>query len=92
MSGIQLSSQLIDDMKAAIAKHDASANDNMTAVQYMAAAIGYVISEYPEGQFDKTDVMQQLADFTKYVYDQMEHDKMMKPSQEEAFGKWRPGE
>jgi len=88
MSGIQLSDALIDDVKKAIQQHDNTAADDMVAVQYMAASIGYFMSALPDAQFDKKQVLAQLADFSVQVFDQMENDK--KP-QEDAFGVWKPG-
>ena len=87
MSGIQLSDALISDVKKAIQQHDNTATDDMVAVQYMAASIGYFMSALPEGQFDKKQVLSQLADFSVQVFDQMEADKKPK---EEAFGVWKP--
>jgi len=88
MSGIQLSDALINDVKLAIQKHDNSAADDMVAVQYMAASIGYFMSALPNAQFDKKQVLSQLADFSVQVFEQMENDKQ---PQEEAFGVWKPG-
>ncbi len=88
MSGVQLSDALINDVKKAIQQHDNTAADDMVAVQYMAASIGYFMSALPDGQFDKRQVLSQLADFTFQVFDQMEADKKPK---EDAFGVWKPG-
>jgi hypothetical protein len=87
MSGIQLSDELISDVKVALQKHDSSAGDDMVAVQYMAASIGYFMSALPEDRFDKKQLLTQLADFTFQVFEQMEQDKKPK---EEAFGIWKP--
>ncbi|MDH5425475.1 MAG: hypothetical protein OEY29_10795 [Gammaproteobacteria bacterium] len=88
MSGIQLSDALIEDVKKAIKQHDYTAGDDMVAVQYMAASIGYFMSALPDGQFDKKQVLSQLAEFSLQVFDQMEADKKPK---EEAYGVWKPG-
>lgn len=88
MSGIQLSDALISDVKLALQKYDNSAGDDMVAVQYMAASIGYFMSALPEGRFDKKQLLAQLADFSVQVFDQMEQDKKPK---EDAFGIWKPG-
>lgn len=88
MSGIQLSDNLIDDIRQVLKQHDNTAADDMVAVQYMAASVGYFMSALPEGQFDKKQVLMQLADFSGQVFDQMEADKKPK---EEAFGVWKPG-
>ncbi|MDH5518578.1 MAG: hypothetical protein OEY36_12295 [Gammaproteobacteria bacterium] len=87
MSGIQLSDALIDDLKKAIQLHDNTAADDMVAVQYMAASVGYFISTLADQRFDKKEVLAQLADFSFQVYEQMEQDKKPK---EEAFGVWKP--
>lgn len=89
MSGIQLSDALISDVKTVLQKYDQSAGDDMIAVQYMAASIGYFMSAIPEGQFDKKTVLGQLADFSVQVFEQMENDKQ---PQQEAFGVWKPGD
>ena len=88
MSGIQLSDNLIDEVKQVLQKHDNTAADDMVAVQYMAASVGYFMSALPDGQFDKKEVLMQLADFSVQVFDQMEADKKPK---EDAFGVWKPG-
>ena len=88
MSGIQLSDNLIDDIREVLKKHDNTAADDMVSVQYMAACVGYFMSGLPEGQFDKKQVLMQLADFSGQVFDQMEADKKPK---EDAFGVWKPG-
>lgn len=88
MSGIQLSDELIRDVKSAIQKHDNTAADDMVAVQYMAASVGYFMSALPEAEFDKKQVLSQLANFSIQVFEQMEADKKPK---EEAFGVWKPG-
>lgn len=88
MSGIQLSDALINDVKKAIQQYDNTAADDMVAVQYMAASIGYFMSALPDGQYDKAQVLAQLADFSIQVFEQMEKEK--KP-QEDAFGVWKPG-
>ena len=89
MSGIQLSDALISDVKQALQKYDISAGDDMVAVQYMAACVGYFMSSLPEGNFDKKQVLSQLADFSFQVFEQMESEKQPK---EEAFGVWKPGQ
>lgn len=84
---VQLSDVLIADLKKVIQQHDNTAADDMIAVQYMAASIGYFISSVADGQFDKKQVLSQLSDFTLQVFEQMETDKKPK---EEAFGVWKP--
>ena len=87
MSGVQLSDNLIEDIKKVLQQHDSTAADDLVAVQYMAASVGYFMSALPDGQFDKKEVLSQLADFTFQVFDQMESDKKPK---EEAYGVWKP--
>lgn len=84
---VQLSDVLIADVKKAIQQHDNTAADDMIAVQYMAASIGYFMSALPDGQYDKKQVLSQLFDFTMQVFDQMEGEKKPK---EDAFGVWKP--
>ncbi|MDH5392128.1 MAG: hypothetical protein OEY11_02960 [Gammaproteobacteria bacterium] len=89
MSGIQLSDALIEDLKKTVQQHDAAAADDLVAVQYMAASVGYVIATLTDARFDKREVMKQLAEFSLQVFEQMQED--IKPK-EEAFGVWKPGQ
>jgi len=62
---IQLSTELINNIFAAVAKHDkAVEEDLMVGLQYLAAVIGYFSAEYPGTDKDRNDLLAQLAAFS----------------------------
>lgn len=87
--GIQLSSEMISDLKAAIMKHDPAAENEMYFMQYLTAVSGYVLAHQDQPGMDKKSVLNDLTHFMGQVLDQVESD--MKPP-EDAFGVWKPGE
>jgi len=90
--GIQLSGELIADVKAALVKHDAEAENDLMMMQYLSAVIGYVLAHQTNPGIDKRGFADDLATFIGQVVDQVEADlKPQQPSQE-AFGIWKPGE
>lgn len=90
--GIQLSGELIENVKAALVKHDAEAENDMMTMQYLSAIIGYVLAHQTNPGIDKRGFINDLATFMTQVVDQVEVDlKPQQPSQE-AFGIWKPDE
>ncbi len=62
---IQLSSELLNNIFAAVAKHDkAVEEDLMVGMQYLSAVIGYFSAEYPGTEKDRNDLLAQLAAFS----------------------------
>lgn len=90
--GIQLSSELISGIKDVLVNHDASADNDLMAMQYLSAIIGYVLAHQTNPGMDRRGFLNDLATFMGQVLDQVEAD--MKPQQpsQEAFGIWKPGE
>jgi len=67
---IQLSSELLNNIFAAIAKHDKEVEqDLMVGLQYLSAVIGYFSAEYPGTEQDRNDLLEQLAAFSVQVAD-----------------------
>lgn len=61
---IQLSTELLNNIFEAIAKHDkAVEEDLMVGLQYLSAIIGYFSAEYPGTDKDRNDLLAQLAAF-----------------------------
>ncbi len=87
--GIQLSSEMISDIKSAIVKHDASAQNDMFFMQYLTAVCGYVLAHQDQPGLDKRGLLNDLNHFMGQVLDQVESD--LQPP-EEAFGIWKPGQ
>lgn len=87
--GIQLSSEMISDIKAAISKHDPAAENDMYFMQYLTAVSGYVLAHQDQPGLDKKALLNDLTHFMGQVVEQVERD--MRPA-EDAFGIWKPGQ
>jgi hypothetical protein len=91
--GIQLSPQLMSDLRAAMHKQDRRTGDDVVAMQYLAAATGMMLSDYNGGQMNKQEVLQDLSGFMAHVFDYMESQKPQQaPPQQDVFGVWKPGQ
>ena len=88
-SGIQLSSEMISDIKAAITKHDPAADNDLYFMQYLSAVTGYVLAHQEQPGMDKKALLRDLSHFVGQVFEQVEQDR--KPA-EDAFGIWKPGD
>ncbi len=86
--GIQLSSEMISDIKAVVMKNDPAADNDLYFMQYLSAITGYVLAHHEQPGLDKTSLMSDLSQFMGQVVEQVEQD--MKPA-EDAFGVWKPG-
>ncbi|MBE9567470.1 MAG: hypothetical protein IMF14_02160 [Proteobacteria bacterium] len=87
--GIQLSSEMIADIKSVISKHDPQAENDLYFMQYLSAITGYVLAQQDQPGLDKKSMLDDLNHFTSQVLNQVEQD--MKPA-EDAFGIWKPGD
>jgi hypothetical protein len=87
--GIQLSSEMISDIKAVVVKHDPAASNDLYFMQYLSAITGFVLAKQEDSDIDKKGLLNDLGHFMGQVLDQVEQD--MKPP-EDAFGVWKPGE
>jgi len=90
--GIQLSSELISAIKDVLVDHDASAADDLMAMQYLSAIIGYVLAHQTNPGLDKRGFLNDLATFMGQVLDQVEADMAPQQAPQGAFGIWKPGE
>jgi hypothetical protein len=87
--GIQLSSEMISDIKTVVAKHDPAADNDLYFMQYLSAITGYVLAQQDQPGMDKKGLLNDLSHFMAQVLDQVEQD--MKPA-EDVFGIWKPGD
>ena len=87
--GIQLSSEMITDIKEAITKHDQAADNDLYFMQYLSAITGYVLAHQDQPGVDKKALLGDLSTFMSQVLEQVEAD--MKPA-EDSFGVWKPGD
>ncbi|VAW50977.1 hypothetical protein MNBD_GAMMA06-980 [hydrothermal vent metagenome] len=87
--GIQLSSEMIADVKAVVMKNDPAADNDLYFMQYLSAITGYVLAHQDQPDLDKKSLLSDLSHFMGQVLNQVEQD--MKPA-EDAFGVWKPGD
>ncbi len=87
--GIQLSSEMISELKSVVTKHDPQAENDLFFMQYLSAITGYVLAHQDQPGMDKKALLDDLRHFMGQVVEQVEQD--MKPA-EDAFGIWKPGD
>ncbi len=89
--GIQLSPQLMEELRSALKKQDPRTTDDVMAMQYLVAAAGMMLSEANNPQMNKKDALEDLAGFMNHVFEYMEGQKpQVAPPAQDAFGVWKP--
>ena len=89
--GIQLSPQLMGELRDALKKQDPRTSDDVMAMQYLVAAAGMLLSEINNPQMNKKDALDDLTGFMTHVFEYMEAQKpQMAPPAQDAFGVWTP--
>ncbi len=88
--GIQLSPQLMEELRDALKKQDSRTTDDILAMQYLVAAAGMMLSELNDAAMDKQNALNDLSGFMKHVFDYMEAQKPQIPPPQDAFGVWKP--
>ena len=90
MSEMQLSPKMLEDVQAAIIAHDPRGNDDLIAIQYLAALQGMMLAQMSAPAEQREDIAGQLAEFTRHVMDEMS--RPAAPPPQEAYGVWKPGQ
>ncbi|EDY86044.1 hypothetical protein GP5015_1954 [gamma proteobacterium HTCC5015] len=92
MSELKLSKELIEDIQQRLVENDAEASDPVTFAQYLAAIMGYRVSDITAPSDRLRDLLEQLCEFSVQVFDQEIQKKQAPPLMpgQEAFGIWRP--
>ena len=90
--GIQLSSEMINDLKDTIIKYDPSCSDDMVFMQYMAAITAYILAHQNNPAMNKQSVLEEIGGFMQHVLRQVEADMAPAQPAEDAFGIWKPGQ
>jgi len=89
--GIQLSPELMSDLRDALKKQDPRTTDDVMSMQYLVAAAGMMLSNIDNPQMNKQDALDDLGGFMKHVFDYMEAQKApVAPPAQDAFGVWKP--
>ena len=91
MADIQLSSELFQDIQAAVIKQHPDA-DNGTVMQYLAAVTGYLLgSERNMDKSAKDAFMDELCGFAGHVYNDLQtRQDQQAAAAKSAFGYWNP--
>ena len=67
---INLSQDLINDLLAAIGRHESGARDDMMInIQYLVAVAGYLSADYPGPAAERDELLEHLHAFMKHVCD-----------------------
>jgi len=67
---IKLSQELINDLLAAIVKHDSEGSENMIVnIQYLVGVAGYLCADYPGQVSERDQMLEHLGGFMKHVCD-----------------------
>jgi hypothetical protein len=94
MSGIQLSSELVENVISVLVEHDETAQNDLILMQYMSAVTAYVLAHQTDPAIDKNALLGDLTTFMRQVLSQVEQDLNAKApqhsSKEGAFGIWKP--
>jgi len=89
--GIQLSPELMKDLRDALAKQDPRTSDEVMSMQYLVAAAGMMLSDINNPQMNKKDALEDLSGFMSHVFEYMESKKpQVAPPAQDAFGVWKP--
>ena len=90
MSGIQLSNEMVTELKSVMEKHDPATSDDMLFMQYLSAVTGFVLAHQSNPGLDKKEFITDLAGFTTQVVEQVSEDMRPQQPAEDAFGVWKP--
>ena len=89
--GIQLSPELMVDLRTALKKQDPRTENDIMSMQYLVAAVGMLLSEINDPQLDKKNALNDLSGFMTHVFEYMESQKAPPaPPAQDAFGVWKP--
>ena len=64
---MQISTELVNEVQAVIAKHDPRAADPSVTMQYLAAILGIILGNRPATEEDKNEYLDQLSGFMRFV-------------------------
>ena len=93
MTEIVLKPELIKNIQKVLVDYEPANQDPILAAQYLSAIVGSIVatSNLPSDQ--QTEILKQILDFTKYVYDQQTQGAAAESTSNESkepFGIWKP--
>ena len=92
MTEIILKPELIKALQKVLVDYESANEDPILAAQYLSAVVGSIVASANLAENQKEEILKQLLDFIKYVYNQQTSTTAQSQSKnkEEAFGKWKP--
>ncbi len=92
MTEIVLKPELIKGLQKVLVDYEPANEDPILAAQYLSAVIGSIVATSGIPQEQQDDILKQLLDFIKYVYEQQSKSTATSapPPAGDAFGKWTP--
>ena len=90
MTEIVLKPELIKGLQKVLVEYEPANEDPILAAQYLSAVVGSIVATSGIPQEQQDDILKQLLDFIKYVYDQQSKssEPPSAPQTADAFGKW----
>ena len=92
MTEIVLKPELIKALQKVLVEYEPANQDPILAAQYLSAVVGSIGASADLQEKQREEILQQLLEFIKYVYNQQTSSPAETPTQNqgEAFGKWKP--
>lgn len=93
MSELQLSAKLVKEIQALLVQHDESASDPGVSSQYLCAVVGFLLGQQEMPEQQKSEIIENLGAFIKYVADDVAKQSQPAPPPppaQDAFGIWKP--
>ncbi len=95
MTEIVLKPELLKNLQKVLVEYEPKNEDPILASQYLSAVVGSIIATAEIPKKDRDDILDQLIDFTKYVYEQQtgsnEYENKDNASKtEDSYGVWKP--
>ena len=93
MTEIVLKPELLKGLQKVLVDYEPKNEDPILASQYLSAVVGSIVATAEIPKKDRDDILEQLIEFTKYVYDQQSSssEKEQTASQtDDAYGVWKP--
>lgn len=93
MDQLRLSRELVEKVQQVLVDEDARASNPLLAGQYLSAIIGFMIGNHDLPAGEKSEIMNELNAFSKYVYEDITRQRQVAiQPRGEAFGIWKPGD
>ena len=96
MTEIVLKPELIKGLQKVLVDYEPANEDPVLAAQYLSAVVGSIVATSGIPKDRQGEILDQLIDFIKYVYDQQHkassdtQDSPPEANSSDAFGKWSP--